>query len=221
MLSYSKTKNEIVGSYNQNQSLFTFNKTKMKRIYLLSLIIALFTIACDSETTQESEEQTQIEQTTSATYETVVIKGDIPSPQKEMRAKIGSETLTVNYGSPSVKDRTIWGDLVPYDSVWRTGANEATTFETSTNVKVQGEELPAGKYGLFTIPTAAGEWTIIFNSVSEQWGAYEYDESKDVLRVKATATALEENSETLEFVMDGNNLVLNWEKIALPIDISL
>jgi hypothetical protein len=203
----------------------------MKRVYLLSLAIALFTVACTSKTVQDAKEQTVTENVTQeapqevtatdAAYETVVIKGEIKSPQKEMRTKIGSKSVTVNYGSPSVNERTVWGNLVPYDAVWRTGANEATTFETAVDLKVQGQDLPAGKYGLFTVPTESGDWTVIFNTVSEQWGSSAYDKTKDVLRVNATATMLEEASETMEFVMEGNNLVLKWDKLVLPIAISL
>lgn len=204
----------------------------MKRIYLLSFVIALFSFACtSSETEQDASEQTAEQTTQSETeqvtpsadgsYETVVIKGDIPSPMKEMRAKIGDETLTVNYGSLSTRGREIWGALVPFDDVWRTGANEATTFESSVDLTIQGQDLPAGKYGLFTIPTKSGEWTVIFNSIWEQWGAYEYEASKDVLRVTATSAVVEESAETMEFVMDGNNLVFQWEKLVLPIEIGL
>lgn len=75
-----------------------------------------------------------------------------PSPPAEARAKVGQANIAINYSSPAVKGRTIWGDLVPYGKVWRTGANEATTFETSTDLDINGHKLPAGKYGLFTIP---------------------------------------------------------------------
>lgn len=207
----------------------------MKKIYLLSLAITLFAFACTSsetaedtskQATQQSTEQTtqseteQVIVSEDGTYETVIIKGDIPSPMKEMRTTIGEAAVIVNYGSPAVKDRKVWGDLVPFDAVWRTGANEATTFETSTDLKIQGQDLPAGKYGLFTIPTQSGEWTVIFNSIWEQWGAYKYEASKDVLRVTATATETDESSETMEFVMDGENLVFKWENLALPITIT-
>ena len=79
-------------------------------------------------------------------------KSKRPSPPAEASAKVGGTMVTINYSQPSVKSRKIWGELVPYDKVWRTGANEATTFEVSTDVKIEGKTLPAGKYGLFTIP---------------------------------------------------------------------
>ena len=102
-------------------------------------------------------------------------KSKRPSPPDKVSEKVGSATITIDYSQPSVKDREIWGGLVPYGKVWRTGANEATTFENSADVKVEGESLKAGKYGLFTIPEA-NEWTIIFNSVPDQWGSGGYDE---------------------------------------------
>jgi hypothetical protein len=193
----------------------------MKRIYLLSFVAALFIVACTPKAAENAEDAATetIVTATNSSYETVIIKDKIPSPQKEMRGKIGNETITVSFGSPSVKGRTVWGDLVPYDVVWRTGANEATTFESAKDLSVQGEKLAAGKYGVFTIPSESGEWTVIFNSVYEQWGAYEYDESKDVLRVKATSKTLEKSVEGMDFVVEGNSLVLKWEKLALPIQL--
>ncbi|RMG72406.1 MAG: DUF2911 domain-containing protein, partial [Bacteroidetes bacterium] len=100
-----------------------------------------------------------------------------------MSGSIGTAEITINYGSPAAKGRTLWGDLVPYGAVWRTGANEATTFTVSQDVTIEGQTLPAGTYSLFTIP-GESDWTIIFNKTAEQWGAYEYDEAADALRVK-------------------------------------
>ncbi|MEY4727976.1 MAG: hypothetical protein RLZZ390_500 [Bacteroidota bacterium] len=84
-----------------------------------------------------------------------------PSPAQTASGKAGNATVTINYGSPSVKGRKIWGDLVPYGKVWRTGANDATTIEFSADVKIEGQPLAKGKYALFTIPEENG-WTIIF-----------------------------------------------------------
>lgn len=107
------------------------------------------------------------------------------SPPATASAKVTSgATITINYSQPSVKGRTIGKDLEPLPGkVWRTGANEATVFETDKDIKVEGQALPAGKYGLFTI-AGDDEWTIIFNKTWNQWGAFKYDESKDALRVK-------------------------------------
>lgn len=85
------------------------------------------------------------------------------SPPDSVTGKIGGATISINYSSPSVKGRKIWGDLVPYGQVWRAGANEATIFETSKPIMVEGKRLPAGRYSLFVQPND-NEWTFIFNS---------------------------------------------------------
>ena len=95
---------------------------------------------------------------------------------------VGVTEIEMHYSRPGVKGRAIWGDLVPYGEVWRTGANENTTIPFSTPVKVEGKELPAGTYGLQTIPTA-GDWTLIFSKDADQWGAYDYKPENDALRV--------------------------------------
>lgn len=143
---------------------------------------------------------------------------DRPSPQREVKAIVsGAVTVEIKYSSPAVKGRKVWGDLVPYGEVWRTGANEATTFEISRDILLNGQRLPAGKYALFTIP---GEktWTLIFNKESSQWGAYNYKESMDALRVtnikpkKASVF-----SERLEFtVSPKGKATIVWENLSIP-----
>ncbi len=177
---------------------------------LLLLGCAIFIASCG-----DSAKKNQTNAVTS-TFQTTVLNANIPSPKKELKGVIGTTKITVVYGSPSVKGRTVYGSLVPYDQVWRTGANEATTVELSEAVKIDSKNLPAGKYALFTIPTATS-WTVIFNSVSDQWGAYDYSATKDVLRAKATPQATTTSSETLEFNLDGPALVMQWENLKLPI----
>jgi hypothetical protein len=111
-----------------------------------------------------------------------------PSPPATVSEKIKSgATITIKYSQPSVKGRTIGKDLEPLPGkVWRTGANEATVFETDKDITVEGKKLPAGKYGLFSL-SGDKEWTIIFNKTSEQWGAFKYDEAQDILRVKTSS----------------------------------
>jgi hypothetical protein len=129
---------------------------------------------------------------------TAAKKDDRPSPPRKVENTIGDLKVTINYSAPGVKGRTIFGDLVPYGKVWRTGANEATTVEISRDCKVGGSFLRAGKYALFSIP-GESEWTIIFNSVPDQWGAYKYDESKDALRFKVKPTKSASFNERLTF----------------------
>ena len=137
-----------------------------------------------------------------------------PSPAATATGKIGDKNITIAYSQPAVKGREIWGtQLVPYNEVWRTGANEATTFETDKDVNIEGQSLKAGKYALFTIPTEGGEWTFIFNSVAKQWGAYNYDKTKDVLRVKVKSSKTDALTERLTFEIKDNKVNLAWEKL--------
>ncbi|NJO01756.1 MAG: DUF2911 domain-containing protein [Bacteroidia bacterium] len=146
-------------------------------------------------------------------------KSKRPSPAATAEAKVGDATVMINYSQPAVKDRTVWGELVPYGEVWRTGANEATTFEVDKDVMIEDQKLPAGKYALFTIP-AEDEWTIIFNSESEQWGAYKYDESKDVLRVKVKPAKAPEFSERFKFdISKKGQVVMAWENLMVPFNV--
>jgi hypothetical protein len=123
---------------------------------------------------------------------------------------IGGVAVTVEYGRPSVAGRRIWGELVPYGKVWRTGADEATTITFSKEVMVEGQKLAAGTYGLFTVPGET-EWTVVFNRVAKQWGAYEYDDKQDALRVKVAPTT-GDPIEALDFVIEGDRVVMRWEK---------
>jgi hypothetical protein len=152
-------------------------------------------------------------------YSTVILEGGIASPRKEMTGNIGDVKVTVNYGSPSKKGRDIWGGLVPYGNVWRTGANSGTLVEFSEDVTVEGEALPAGKYSLFTIPSE-GEVIVIFNKGLEHWGTGSYDESEDALRVTVTPEAQDESMESLEFMIDEDNLVLAWDTWHVPVAIA-
>lgn len=144
-------------------------------------------------------------------------KSKRPSPPDSVTGTIGSSTITINYSSPSVKGRKVWGSLVPYDSVWRAGANEATTFETTKDIKVQGKNLPAGKYALFVIPTKS-EWTIIFNKVSNQWGAYSYKKAEDQLRVTASPRKAAFH-ERLTYTINKNGFSLFWENTEVPVKV--
>lgn len=187
---------------------------------LLLLTVSLFTFtACGEGKADDGADSgnTFVDDTVSTdeVEEPAEDKQKRPSPPAEASATIGSATVRIDYSMPSVKGRTIWGELVPYGSVWRTGANEATVFEVDKAVTINGKTLPAGKYGLFSIPAEGGKWTIIFNSIWDQWGAYNYDESKDALRVEATTANLDEVVEKLTFaIADGGQVTLSWGKLA-------
>jgi hypothetical protein len=139
-------------------------------------------------------------------------KSKRPSPPAQAKETLASgAVVSIDYSQPSVKGRTIGKDLEPMaGKVWRTGANEATVFEVSKDVKIEGKDLPAGKYALFTIANE-GEWTIIFNKNPKQWGAYDYKESEDALRVKVKPAKAEAFAEKMTFVVDKNGTVsLLW-----------
>ncbi len=145
------------------------------------------------------------------------------SPRATVSQTIGLTDISVKYSTPSVKGREIWGKLVPYGKIWRTGANEATVVTFTDDVIVQGEPLKAGTYSLFTIPETHDNWTIIFNKNPVQWGAFDYKESDDVLRVPVQAIPSEFH-ETLFFSFTNikrtsGTLNINWEKIRIPINI--
>ncbi len=126
--------------------------------------------------------------------------------------------ITIEYGRPNVKERKVWGGLVPYGKVWRTGADEASTISFSSGVTIGGQKLAAGTYGLFTLP-GEDEWSFVFNSVADQWGAFSYDAGKDVLRVTAKPQAAE-HVESMEFVIEGSSVVLRWEKLAVAFEVA-
>lgn len=105
------------------------------------------------------------------------------SPRSFVGQTVGYTNIEITYGSPGAKGRTIWGELVPYNKVWRTGANEATTIEFDKEMVIEGNNVSSGKYSLFTIPNK-DSWTIILNKVYEQWGSYRYDQMEDLLRFK-------------------------------------
>ena len=147
------------------------------------------------------------------------------SPAATVGQTLGVTDIAITYHRPAVNNRKIFGGLVQYNDVWRAGANENTTISFSTPVKIEGQPLPAGKYGLFMIPTAS-QWTIIFNKLADSWGAYNYDPSEDALRVQVTPRPLQDNQERLVYGFDNltNNSVtaaLRWEKLDIPFKIEV
>ena len=140
------------------------------------------------------------------------------SPAETAKGNINGAAITINYGSPSVKGRAIWGGLVPFGQVWRAGANEATTFETSKSIMVEGKELPAGKYGFFILPDKESA-IIIFNKVPNQWGAFKYDEKQDQLRVTVKPVKATTNTEKLLYTFDTKGLWIKWDSWYIPVNI--
>ncbi|MDQ8003782.1 MAG: DUF2911 domain-containing protein [Pedobacter sp.] len=136
----------------------------------------------------------------------------------------GLGKIDLTYARPSTKGRKIFGALEPFDKVWRTGANSATVIKFSEAIKVEGKDLPAGEYALFTIPNKT-EWTIIFNKGTKEWGSYTYSETNDVLRVKVKPTTLKDKVETftIQFanISDTNaDLQLSWENTLVNVKLT-
>ena len=135
------------------------------------------------------------------------------------QGKIGAADVKITYGRPKVKGREIWGKLVPYDAVWRAGADEASTITFSKDVKVEGKPVPAGTYGLFYLP-AKDKWTVILNKVPKQWGAFRYADKDDLLRVDVKPMMDQPMTEELTYEIAGDKVILKWEKVSVPFTVT-
>jgi hypothetical protein len=146
------------------------------------------------------------------------------STSQTITQAFGLGTISINYSRPNTKGRKIFGALEPYGSVWRTGANSATTITTTEAIKVEGKDLPAGTYGIFTIP-GANEWTVILNKGAKQWGAYEYKVEEDMFRITVKPTKVKEKVETFTIQLSDvypttAKLQLMWENTALSVNLT-
>ena len=151
-------------------------------------------------------------------------KGKRPSPAAQAQCKFSNgKTLTVDYSSPRAKGRKIFGDLVPYGEVWRTGANEATTFVTNANLSVGGKDVPAGSYTIFTVPNA-DKWTLIVNKKTGEWGIpykYEADElTRADMKVSSTSSPVENFTIALSSMGGSCSLNMSWENTQASVGIS-
>ena len=146
-------------------------------------------------------------------------KSQRPSPPANSKATLSSgAVITIDYSQPSVKGRKIGTDIATYGKIWRTGANEATVFEVSKDVKVEGQLIPAGKYGLYSIP-GEEEWVIIFNKTWKQWGT-NYKEADDALRVKVKPGKSSEFTEKMGFAInDAGKVSLKWGDIQVDFNV--
>ena len=172
----------------------------MKTTRLLRLLLVLLSVLATTQTFAQDQ------------------KAPPASPPATATGKVGNATVTVAYSSPAVKGRPIWGQLVPYGQVWRSGANEATTISFDQPVTVEGQPLAAGTYSLFTIPTEK-QWTIIFNKTAKQWGAFKYDDKQDALRVTVTPQKAITPAERLIYDVTPTGLTLRWENMVVPVAI--
>jgi hypothetical protein len=145
------------------------------------------------------------------------------SPHAEVSATLAGKKITVSYGRPYMKGRAIFGGLVPWDAVWRTGADEATTFTTETDLMVGTLKVPKGEYSLFTVPTEK-QWTLVLNKTAKQWGAFKYDAAQDLGRTPMTVASASKPVEqfTIEIVPAGKQLTmkLSWDKTVASVVIA-
>ena len=146
------------------------------------------------------------------------------SPGATVKQTVGLTDITIEYSSPAVKGRKIWGALVPYNEVWRTGANAATKFTFSKDVEIEGTQVPAGTYSFFAIPTAK-EWTLILNKVPNQSGAFDYKKENDLLRLNVKPATIAARERLLyavsNFTDDTASIDLEWEKLKVSLPVKL
>lgn len=146
------------------------------------------------------------------------------SPAATATGKVKDANITIMYSSPGVKGRKVFGSLVPYDKIWRAGANEATIFQTDKDIKVEGKALSAGKYSLYAIP-GEKEWSIIFNKQTGQWGVKRggdtsRDAAQDALTVKVKAKKSASLNERLVYDVTSSGVTLRWENVEVPVSIN-
>ncbi|MAE84625.1 MAG: hypothetical protein CMB80_17935 [Flammeovirgaceae bacterium] len=135
-----------------------------------------------------------------------------PSPLVVDSIQVENTTIKIEYSSPAVRKRKIWGELVPYGEIWRTGANRASFIELDGDLVMEGKKIPAGKYSIFTIPTDSS-WTIIFNEDWDQWGAFNYNQELDIIRwnIYPQKSSFDER---MKFTLDNNALKFDWEELS-------
>ncbi len=207
-----------------------------KRLTSVSFAVVLILLGATFATAQQPQAQ---------------YKSTYPSQKASVMQTIGVTDVTINYSRPAIKGRTIFADappsmeerakgeatldnqnerkpgepIVPYNHVWRAGANDATAFQVTDDVLINGQPLKAGTYSLEAIP-GKDDWTIIFNNDYGQWGAFAYDSKKDALRVKAKPRAVPESQESLLYSFDpvtANTATVNlrWEKVSVPFTVEV
>lgn len=181
----------------------------------------LLFLSCSNESNKGNSDQNSDTDTTGQTPANGQQKR--LSPPDSAVLEIDGLSVRIYYGSPSVRGRKVFGELVPYGELWRTGANEATTIETNQEVLVNENRLPAGKYALFTIP-GESQWTVVINKVADQWGAYEYNEKEDLLRFEVPADEglgfLERMKIYFETPDDtGATMRIHWERSGISLQI--
>lgn len=190
-------------------------------IFFFALLSLSFSCKQEQKSHNNTEEGTHNHESASEQAETTAAKP--LSPRTNAMANIGDAHVHIDYSSPSVRGRVIWGGLVAYDQVWVTGAHKATSIEFSKDVMIEGQKVEAGKYGFFTIPGREA-WTIILNRNHEQHLADEYDEALDVLRLEVTPEELSEPVESLTYQVTSTGdqtgtISVMWDQLKVSFDL--
>lgn len=183
----------------------------LKKSYVQISLILFVALAMSSAVAQQAPQAQQPAHDQQSPQD----KSKRPSPPGTVECTINGKKVTIEYSRPSMKGRKIMGGLVPYGKIWRTGANEATTLTTETDLDIGGAKVPAGKYTLYTLPSA-GTWKLIINKQTGQWGT-EYDPKQDLARVdmKTSEIVVPVEQFTIALDQDTNSsadLILEWEK---------
>jgi hypothetical protein len=184
-------------------------------IIILAMIISVLSCKNDAKQTEMNEH----EQHVNTSKKDEVQKKKVLSPHTSAMAMIGDAHIHIDYSSPGVRGRIIFGGLVGYDSVWQAGAHMATWIETNKDLTINGTVLPAGKYGFFTIPSKE-DWTIMINKNWNQHGKDDYDENDDVIRFTVTPSISDAITEHLEYKVNEvsekeGTISLAWEKVKI------
>lgn len=188
---------------------------------ILIILLSVFLINCQSNSSEKKEENNHSTHDHAAKEEVApdTVKG---SPHKMAMANIGSAHIHIEYNSPAVRKRVIWGGLVALGEIWVTGAHEATSIDFSEDVTINGKTIPKGKYAFFTIPNEK-EWTIILNKNWEQHLADEYSEKDDILRFQLTPTPNDFTERLTYKVVPKDEetamIEMTWEKLKIAFDV--
>lgn len=200
----------------------------MRRVSTVGCII-LVLVGCSPTPKTEQMDSTVVEKSKKIVINEIPIQSEPDSlkgsTQANAKGKIGNAQLIINYYSPAVRGRIIWGGLVPFDKVWSTGAHMATNITTDQALSIGGVTLDAGSYALFTIP-GKDEWTVIINRNWKQHLADDYDVKDDVVRVTVRPTIKEVNQERLRYSIVSENetngkIIIAWEKLEIPLVIKV
>lgn len=194
--------------------------TLFKPWLICGIAFIAFNCSQPKETANEGE-SSSVEETTEEKKEEAP---QIASPRQQAQGQVGEVSIRVDYGSPAVKGREIWGGLEAYGKVWRAGANETTSIEFTGDVTIGDTKIAAGKYGFYLLPNENEDWVAIINTDWSReehgaWGAYNYNESNDIVRVNISPEWVEDVQERLQYGVGDTGITLAWEKVRITLPI--